>query len=562
MMMRVKVVQLVLFNMKEIIQYLYKVTGQERCGIRRQKTLVFIINDIEISIDFNLINNLKNNSFDEVNELLKNLSNLNFSSFHISISESFEDRDSGHWDNDKKNFYFPQSTNSISNSLFNLIKQLVKIDKELVLTNKVKVDDPNDDGMCGYYPQYIGEIEIDIKKLDLKNLEKILNELNSFKFIELDKLYAPSFYKHNLPKNNFSPQFLNTNTKVRRLGYLKLFFRFINEKKKIPESFIDKKFEEFSLQFSSQLNDLSNNKGIIQNLKGKSAEPYISLLKEMNLITTVNRLVVPTKWLKIYLAIREIFEDDSSEAFVLDKVDKIFFIEILLKKDFLYSIVILEFLFLRETCTSKEVINNFQKLLLVRVRNLLNKETYGDKKASKELREIEKRVASWKKAEVYLEHLIMPRVNWFADLGLITLSDNTITINENGKRLISELNSWVDIEAECVADSSDFLRKFYPHVYAKSYFESYGEYPNEEIINGLVDQYINQSFALFKTLAPNRVTSSQAFTFAKYCFYFKNGFSVSESYLTRIIEQNFSNKYIYKFQPSYGDGYIQKILSK
>jgi hypothetical protein len=156
----------------------------------------------------------------------------------------------------------------------------------------------------------------------------------------------------------------------------------------------------------------------------------------------------------------------------------------------------------------------------------------------------------------------MPRVNWFADLGLITLSDNTITINENGKRLISELNSWVDIEAECVADSSDFLRKFYPHVYAKSYFESYGEYPNEEIINGLVDQYINQSFALFKTLAPNRVTSSQAFTFAKYCFYFKNGFSVSESYLTRIIEQNFSNKYIYKFQPSYGDGYIQKILSK
>ena len=106
------------------------------------------------------------------------------------------------------------------------------------------------------------------------------------------------------------------------------------------------------------------------------------------------------------------------------------------------------------------------------------------------------------------------------------------------------------------------LRKFYPHVYAKSYFESYGEYPNEEIINGLVDQYINQSFALFKTLAPNRVTSSQAFTFAKYCFYFKNGFSVSESYLTRIIEQNFSNKYIYKFQPSYGDGYIQKILSK
>ena len=57
----------------------------------------------------------------------------------------------------------------------------------------------------------------------------------------------------------------------------------------------------------------------------------------------------------------------------------------------------------------------------------------------------------------------------------------------------------------------------------------------------------------------NRVTSSQAFTFAKYSFYLKNGFSVSESYLVRILEENFSNKYIYKFQPRYGDGYIQKV---
>jgi hypothetical protein len=548
--------------MKEVIQYLYQVTEQRNCGIRRQRTLVFIINDIEISMDFKQINNLENESVNEVNELLEIISEINFSSFRISISESFDERDSGHWDEGKEEFYFPQHTNSISNSLFNLIKQLIKIDSELVLTYEVKVDDPNDVGMCGYYPQYIGEIELDIKKLDLKIISKILVELNSFKFIELSTLYAPAFYKHNLPKNNFSPQFLNTNTKVRRLGYLKLFFRFINEKKKIPESFIEKKFEEFSLQFSSQLNDLSNNKGVIQNLKGKSAEPYISLLKEMNLITTVSRVVVPTKWLKTYMAIREIIEDNSSEAFVLDKVDKIFFLEVILKKDFLYSIVILEFLFIRETCTSQDIINNFQKLLLTRVRNLLSKETFSDKKTSTELREIEKRVAAWKKAEVYLEHIIMPRVNWFADLDLITLRDNIITINENCKRLISELNSWVDIEAEIVADSSDFLRKFYPHVYAKSYFESYGEYPKVEIIHGLVDGYINQSFALFKTLAPNRVTSSQAFTFAKYCIYLKNGFSVSDSYLMRILEEKFSNKYIYKFQPRYGDGYIQKVQSK
>lgn len=542
--------------MKEIIQYLYKILGRGGCGIRHHRTIVFIVNDIEISIDFTQTNN---KIFNDVDVLLKNISNLNVSSFFLSISESFDERDSGYWDDDKKKFYFPQKTNSITNSLFNLIKQLIKIDSELVLNHKVKIDDPNDDGMCGYYPQYIGEIELDIKKLDLDILNKILIEINSFKFIELNKIYAPAFYKHNLPKNNFSPQFLNTNTKVRRLGYLKLFFRLINEKKKIPESFINKKFEEFSLQFSTQLNDLSNNKGVIQDLKGKSAEPYISLLKEMDLITTVNRVVVPTKWLKTYLAIRQTFKADSLQVFVLDRTDKIFFLEVILKKDFLYSVIILEFLFVKETCTSKEIISNFQKLLLARVRNLLNKETYRDQKASLELREIEKRIAAWKKAEVYLEHIIMPRINWFADLDLVTLRENKITMNENCKRLMVELNSWVDIEAENVADSSDFLRRFYPHIYAKSYFENYGDYPKEEVIQGLVDEYINQSFTLFKTIAPNRVTSSQAFTFTKYCIYIRNGFSVSESYLTRILEEKFSHKYIYKFQSRYGDGYIQKI---
>jgi hypothetical protein len=552
--------------MENVIRYLYNESGQRNCGIRHLNTLVFAFDNFEISIVYSFLNEVKSKDFErleDIDDLLKDISNINFQQFFIVISESFNDRqDYDDWNDKEKKFYIPESTNSISNSMFNLINQLTKLNKNLVLNHKVKVEDPTDEGMCGYYPQYIGEIEVDLKKINHEILEKIIEDLKSYTLVKLDNLYVPAYYNYKRPKNSFSPQFLNTNTKVRRLGYLKLFFKFINEKKKVPQSFINKKFEEFSLQFSSQLNDISNKKGVIQNLSGKSAEPYISLLKEMDLITTVNRVVVPTKWLKTYLVLRENFIDENSGAFILDKIDKMFLMEIILRKDFFYSIIILEFLFVRDTCTSQEVINNFQKLLLQRIESLIKQAAYKDEKGVSQLKEIEKRVMAWKKAEVYLEHIIMPRVNWYADLGIITLSNNVITINENGKRLLSELNSWIDIQAEYVADSTDFLKRFYPHVYAKSYFGSYGEYPSTEIIHGLVDEYITESFVLFKTLAPNRVTSSQAFTFAKYSFYFKNGFSVSESYLARIVEETFSNKYIYKFQPRYGDGYIQKIQSK
>lgn len=538
--------------MEKIIKYLNDRVGPNGCYFRNLNSLVFAFGKLEISIDYTMINQEESEDFEEldnIDDLLKEISNLNFQNFCISFSEMMGDRDV---------FSHPLS---ISNSLLDLVKILNKIDETLVLKYEIKVDDPNDSSMCGYYPQYIGEIEIDFVKLDIKALEKIVHALHSFKLIQLTNSYTLAIGSEKKLKNTFTPQFLNTNTKVRRLGYLKLFFKFIDEKKKVPQNFINKKFEEFTLQFSSQLSDLSNNKGIIQNLSGKSAEPYISLLKEMELITMVNRVVVPTKWLKTYLVLRDNFNDVTSQIFVLDKIDKIFLMETILRKDFFYSIVILEFLFIREKCTTHEIITNFQKLLLQRVESLINQTAYKDVKGFSQLKEIEKRVMAWKKAEVYLEHIVMPRINWYADLDIINLKDNTITINENGKRLLSELNSWIDINAEYVADSTDFLKKFYPHVYAKSYFESYGVYSNKEIIHGLVDQYINESFVLFKTLAPNRVTSSQAFTFAKYSIYFRNGFSVSENYLARILEETFSNKYIYKFQPRYGDGYIQKIQS-
>lgn len=547
--------------MENLIRYLYNESGQQNCYIRHLNTLVFVFNNFELSIEYSLLNEVKGDDFDrfeDINDLINDILQVNLNKFYISISESFFDRED--YNVKEQIIYIHQEVNSISNSMFYLVKQLIKLNKHLVLNYKLKVEDPNDEGMCGYYPQYIGEVEVDIKKINVEILDTIIKKLKSFTLIKLDNKYIPEYFNFKSPRNSFSPQFLNTNTKVRRLGYLKLFFKFITERKKIPQSFIDKKFEEYSLQFSSQLSFLSNNKGVIQNLGGKSAEPYISLLKSMDLITIVNRVVVPTKWLKSFLVLRENFIDENSEVFVLDKLDKLFLLEIILKKDFLYTIVILEFLSVNESCTTNEIMINFQNLLLKRIECLLHQAIYNDDKAISQLKEIEKRVMSWKKAEVYLEHIIMPRVNWYADLDILILNDNIVTINENGKRLINELNSWIDIKAEYVADSTDYLKKFYPYVHAKSYFESVEEYPKEEVILELVDEYINQSFTLFKTLSPNRVTSSQVFTFTKYCFYIKNGISVSESYLTRLLEEKLFNKYIYKFQTRYGDGYIQKII--
>lgn len=549
--------------METVLQYLFDCSNDSECIYRDPNTIIFSINEFDVSLSFISEKVFKADFYIEnIKPFIKFASKSRIEEFKISISESFEDREGGgKFDEQTDMFYFYENPNSIANTTFGLLSDFSKINDELILDYNFVVDDPYDEGFCGWHPRYFGDILIEPNKITLDYVKKIVSILSSTNKSELNKIYFPAYYKFKQPKNIFTEQFLNTNTKVRRLGYLKLFFEFINEKKKIPEVSISKKFEAYAQPFNPDLENASNNKGIIQNFSGQSAEPYITLLKEMDLITTINRLVVPTKWLKTFIVIRSNFTTKSENVFHLDELDKLFFLETILKTDYLYSSIILEFLFIREKLTTQELIKKFQPLLLNKLKKLTQQAVYKNEKSLNKIRDIERRVLSWKKAEVYLEHIIMPRINWLTDLGLLTFTENYIEVTENLKKLVIELNSWIDINGEYVADSSDFLRKYYPHIYAKSTKGDYGNYPDKTIIQNLCDEYINYSFSIFKTLAPNRVTSSQAFTFAKYCIYLRNGFSVSESFISKIVEEKLSHKYIYKYQSRYGDGYIQKIIS-
>ncbi|AFK04125.1 hypothetical protein Emtol_2992 [Emticicia oligotrophica DSM 17448] len=542
--------------MEDIILYLCNLSDNQE-SFNKYHALHINIGSFQISISLNLEKSFINAlpTINNINNLIDFTADTSVTKFRISISNNLEKSNINETldeVNSERNFV--ERPISIANTILQLVKDLSTIHDNLVSSYNFISDNSNTDKL-----KYIGEISINVQVLELKTVEKIIHSIRTAKVVNLESIYCKSYYRYEKPKNITSVQFLNTNTKVRRLGYLKLFFRFIRDRKKIPEGFIDKRFEEYSLLFTSQLNDLVNNKGIIQDFRGKSAQPYITLLKEMDLITTINRAVVPTKWLKTYLTIRDFFTDNSLEVFVLDKIDKLFFLEVILKKDFLYTSIILEFLYVRPVSSSKQIIEQFQSLLISKIKKISNQINNKNNKSISLLKEIEKRVISWKKPEKYLEHIIIPRLNWLADLDLITLDNNLIKINDNCIELVSELNSWIDIENGYVLDSSEFIRSFYPHIYSKSCNGNYGAIPKKELINSLVDEYIDQSFSLFKTLAPNRVTSSQAFTFTKYCLYLKNNISISESALSTIIEENFPNKYIYKYQSSYGDGYIQKI---
>ncbi|WP_210462719.1 hypothetical protein [Rufibacter roseolus] len=548
--------------MKEIIRYLFENSDQRECFYDSLGNVTFTFNQIYVSVNFDEELEFEDsfNYIRDVIELDEIVEGRSLSEFRICLSEYLGAREDviSFNENDKK-YYYSYLPISITNSILILVRELRKlINPHIVKNYRFDINNPSG-GFCNTEPNYEGYIYILVSLVNLEAVKSIVAIFKKIKLLEIPCNYCITFIKEHNVKNDFEAQFINTSTKVRRLGYLKLFSSFIYERKRIPESFLNRKFEQYALLYNSHLDEAINAKGIIQDANGKSAAPYIELLKELDLITTVNRVVVPTKWLRVYLALNENDYDESLNAFLLNDLDKLFFLEIILKKDFLYFSLVLEYVYSNDSISIKDLIKNFQGLLLERISALQQQIGYRNTKAISELKVIEKRVLDWKKAEVYLEHIIMPRINWMLDLRLIDLENGLIQITENGKRLCIELCYWIDIGAEYVTDSSDFIRRFYPAIYFITYKGSPGvSASREEILSRIVNN-IEKSFVLFKTLAPNRVTSSQAITYSKYQMCLSNGYAVSERFHIKMLETELREKFIYKYQPQYSDGYIQNI---
>ena len=98
------------------------------------------------------------------------------------------------------------------------------------------------------------------------------------------------------------------------------------------------------------------------------------------------------------------------------------------------------------------------------------------------------------------------------------------------------------------------------HLYDECY--NNGNVTNPENLNLILEKmyhHIDSSFALFKTLAPNRVTASQAVNYAKYKLYLNDKIKVGSEFILGRLSEKEQDKFIFKYQEQYQDGYIQKM---
>ncbi|MEQ8470609.1 MAG: hypothetical protein RIC35_05465 [Marinoscillum sp.] len=521
--------------------------------------LVFELSRFEIVFDLDNSFTLGEDSFYLINNLddLQRLSEVRILDCFIASSEYLGYR------TDIIDYTEPSS---ISLQSLNLQNEILKIDERAISRTLLSLNygyDDVDPSFCDTEPNYLFEIHLTHESLiNIEFFERLIKHSNQLSQSTKPPLFYWIFYKknQNLPDSH-KPKFLITNTKTRRIGYLKILGHLLDQKEKIGATTISKKLEDYASDFNNQLEDITSNKGLIKKTKnGISAKPYIKLATDLELINVLNNIYSKGKLLKVYNVLKEQYADENN-VFKLGKFDKLFFLELILKKDYQYLSVLMEILRTNKNVNYSSLTKVFQSALIARFEENIDKLSHEKKKVAP-LKSILKRISEWEKPEVYLEHVLMPRLNWLTDLELINLDNRlNIELSKNGLRLIENFCCWNDINACRIISPKEFINRFMVHAFDHTYgFDSHSKQQDVSEIRSKTLEYINESFDYFQTLAPNRVTASQAIDYTKYRLYLENGFTVGHTWIANQLEGKDQSQFVYKYQKQYGDGYIQKLM--
>lgn len=447
---------------------------------------------------------------------------------------------------------------SISFEMNSFVKKIKKYSADAIKSYTTSI--MYDDGYCEPINDfYFYEIEFASNFFySLEFAEYIMKSMNS------EDYYIPEFYATffrnsiNIKDNKIVP-IVSTNTKVRRLGYFKILSLFLKENKKVPVIAINKKFENYCLQYQVQLMDNQFKKGLISETRsGISAKPYIDIANDLDFLNKINNVFYTGKPFKVYQTIQTEFSN-TGNIFQLNNFDKIYFLECILRNDYFYFSNLLEILFIEEKITYSDLVKKNQNQLIKCLGEYKKLNTFENRKALMNIDAILLRIKKWEKADVYLEHILMPRLNWMLDLDIVSGTNNEYIITDVGSKLFQHLCIWNDINMNKIISSDAFLDRFMLHMYDDCYNNE--DITNPKKIDVVLDkmyQYIENSFEIFKTLAPNRVTASQAANYTKYKLYLNDKIKVGYQFILGKLSEKGQDKFIFKYQEQYQDGYIQK----
>lgn len=291
------------------------------------------------------------------------------------------------------------------------------------------------------------------------------------------------------------------NTKVRRLGYFALFSKMIENTPLTRSSVLKLIIEEESkndlfLKEACKQSPVSpkNITGEICS-KGKSKgedafERYLGTATELGLILEMSGRLYNTKRGEVLSALGR----NVQNPFILSLAQKYWFLRLILEKDYDYFRNVLFCSIKPDSNEELTFIHMVQELWKSKLGsgNIKGPEPYDAiRRAMK---------TEWTSPRYYLENIRAPRLEWFADLGLIDLWNkglNKVIARES-------LKSLVDSEDRCFST----LFVFHMKQFVKGSITYWRELSSKDR-DGWLDRFVTEGFTLFTSEALPRISVNQ-----------------------------------------------------
>lgn len=355
-------------------------------------------------------------------------------------------------------------------------------------------------------------------------------------------------------KSNFDISIISTNTKARRIGYLKLILDKFKNSDVVPNLILIQAMNSSAKFYAEELKKYKNDKGlIIASKTGSSLKPYVELGLNFRLFNKNLQIYQIGKTSKAYLQSLSF----SGSVFELNVIDKAYFLSLILLYDYIYIYIILFYTFINKNSSYEDLKLKFRGYLINYLEEVINNSD-NDKITSAQklkLRGIINRVNRWQKPEKYLEHVLMPRLNWLYDLDIIDLhKDLSFELTSAGRKLFGYLTILHDLSRSALFDIGNYMDSSYMAIFNNIYDLDLHVFEDKD--EGILFNNVEKSFDIFKTLAYNRVTLSTMLTYVQLQLLRKN-IAIDYNIIIKHVK-NKSNTYIYRYQNFYNDGYIQK----
>ncbi len=350
---------------------------------------------------------------------------------------------------------------------------------------------------------------------------------------------------------------LNTNTKTRRLRFIEVLARLL------ALGFDSRKLLSSTLTWANEhvgaLRAHEDSKGAILATTGTgSVVPYLDLAKELGTLTRVGRGLALSNAGRVLILL-----DGPKNSFVLTIEERAYFLFDLLAydRDIIWPLAV----FLRRKKVRKrEIRHEFPPRYKSHLEKL--REFCGTSRAKRQVDETLLRLERWKRPDVYMEHVIDPRLSWLVDLQLCHFEADTVILTEKGERLADVCETWGDDASIPLTKESlrwQFFKQFGDCLKDAPAQKSARNLERDEVVK-LLAGYCEVVLRETKSLAPNRIVASTLFRFAGIRAFVDNGVAFDFQDLKNFFTNEERAKQVswqLRWQPAQDDGYLTRIKS-